>query len=279
MEQYKRPPNYYNSRTRTKRKKKKLNKKRVILVILLFFLIISFFKKKDKKKEIEVIAQENNDLSNSTEIIAESNNDINNDENNNNNIEKPKKEITDWRLKLANYENLLPEDFTVELEDIDENRQFDARAIKELKQMMKDMKKDGITNIWVQSAYRSVKKQKELYNNSIKKYIEEGKTQKEAEELTIKFINKPGSSDHNLGLAVDFNYVNVDFEKMKGYKWLLKNAEDYGFILRYPKDKESITKISYEPWHWRYVGKEHAKKMNELNMCLEEYIEYLENQE
>jgi D-alanyl-D-alanine carboxypeptidase len=66
---------------------------------------------------------------------------------------------------------------------------------------------------------------------------------------------------------------------LDGFKWLKKNAEDYGFILRYPKDKEEITKISYESWHWRYVGEEHAKKMNKLNMCLEEYIEYLKNQE
>ena len=69
--------------------------------------------------------------------------------------------------------------------------------------------------------------------------------------------------------------VDNKFEKLDGFKWLKKNAEDYGFVLRYPKDKEDITKIAYESWHWRYVGVEHAKKMNELNMCLEEYVEYL----
>ena len=94
-----------------------------------------------------------------------------------------------------------------------------------------------------------------------------------------EYINKPGSSDHNLGLAVDFNNVDNNFEDLKAFKWLQKNAENYGFILRYPKDKEDITKISYESWHWRYVGEEHAKKMNELKMCLEEYIEYLQNEE
>lgn len=88
-------------------------------------------------------------------------------------------------------------------------------------------------------------------------------------------INKPECSDHNLGLAVDFNYVKEDFENTKAFKWLTKNAENYGFILRYPKGKEYITKVDYEPWHWRYVGEENAKKMNELNMCLEEYVEYL----
>ena len=106
-----------------------------------------------------------------------------------------------------------------------------------------------------------------------------GISQEEAERLTDEYINKPGASDHNLGLAVDFNYVDNKFDDLEAFKWLKENAEDYGFILRYPKDKEEITKISYESWHWRYVGEEHAKKMNELNMCLEEYIEYLQNQE
>ncbi len=141
--------------------------------------------------------------------------------------------------------------------------------------MMKDMEKDGISNVWVQSAYRSREKQEELYENSINKYLNQGKSQKEAERLTAEYINKPGSSDHNLGLAVDFNYVDDNFEDTKAFKWLKQNAEKYGFILRYPKNKEDITKISYEPWHWRYVGEENAKKMNELDMCLEEYIEYL----
>lgn len=95
--------------------------------------------------------------------------------------------------------------------------------------------------------------------------------------MTLKLINKPGASDHNLGLAVDFNNVDNNFKQTKGYKWLIKNAESYGFVLRYPEEKVRITGISYEPWHWRYVGKEHAKKMNELNMCLEEYVEYLDN--
>ena len=183
----------------------------------------------------------------------------------------------DWRLTLANYENIIPENFEIELANIDEERQFDARAIQYLNQMMEDMRNDGITNIWIQSAYRSVKKQKELYNNSINKYLKQGKTQEEAERLTLEYINKPGASDHNLGLAVDFNYVDENFEDLNGFEWLQQNAEKYGFILRYPKDKEEITKIKYEPWHWRFVGQEHAKKMNELNMCLEEYVNYLAN--
>ena len=181
----------------------------------------------------------------------------------------------DWKIRLVNKENPLPEDFEVELENIDGTRKFDKRAIEPLKQMLKDIKKQGITNVWVQSAYRSVKEQEKVYNDKVRFYQNQGKTLEEAKALTEKVINKPGCSDHNLGLAVDFNYVNSSFEKTNAFKWLKENAENYGFVLRYPKEKESITKVNYEPWHWRYVGEENAKKMNELNYCLEEYVEFL----
>lgn len=192
---------------------------------------------------------------------------------------KINEEIDDWRLTLVNYENELPEDFEIELANIDKIRQFDSRAIEYLMKMLKDMKKSGITNVWVQSAYRSVEHQEEIYNEKIELYLKEGLTQKEAEKLTEETINKPGTSEHNLGLSVDFNYVDYSFDQTKGFNWLVENAENYGFILRYKKEKEDITKVNYEPWHWRYVGEENAKKINELDMCLEEYIEYLKNKD
>ena len=261
-------------------KKKKLNKRKIAIVILIIIILITIILKKSKNKttvetttnQVEQTASEQEE----NKVEEEQANEQSQDQNQNQKQEQqPEKEITDWRLTLANYENLLPENFTVKVENIDKTRQFDARAIGELNDMMNQMKKDGITNIWIQSAYRSVARQKELYDASVKKYLQEGKTQEEAEKLTNEYINKPGSSDHNLGLAVDFNKVDNEFEKLEGFKWLQKNAENYGFVLRYPKDKEDITKIAYESWHWRYVGVEHAKKMNELNMCLEEYIKYL----
>ena len=262
-------------------KKRKLNKQKVIAVIGLFILIVLLIRKGTKhNKTVETTAKTNSvieSVNNSTNTKTEEiqSNTIENNQTENKPVETTKKKIDDWRLTLANYENLLPENFTVKVSNIDNTRQFDSRAIGELNDMMNAMKKDGVTNVWVQSAYRSVARQKELYDNSVKKYLQQGKTQEEAEKLTDEYINKPGSSDHNLGLAVDFNYVDNKFEKLDGFKWLKKNAENYGFVLRYPKDKEDITKIAYESWHWRYVGVEHAKKMNDLNMCLEEYIEYL----
>lgn len=180
--------------------------------------------------------------------------------------------LNDWQIRLVNRENPLPDDFTVELENLDASRKFDKRAIGPLKQMILDMRNQGIKNIWAQSTYRSIEYQKGLYEKSINKYLEQGKTQEEAEKLTDEYINKPGTSEHHLGLAVDFNNVDEGFENTKAYVWLLENASDYGFVLRYPKEKEDITGIEYEPWHWRYVGPEHAKKMKEQNLCLEEYV-------
>ncbi len=193
-------------------------------------------------------------------------------------VEKEPKEINDWRLTLVNYENVLPENYEMELVNIDKIRKIDARVFDELHQMLEHMKQDGITNVWVQSAYRSVERQEDLFERKIKEYMEQGNTREQAEILALQAINKPGTSEHNLGLAVDFNYVKGDFDTTKGFAWLMEHAEEYGFVLRYRKEKETITKVEYEPWHWRYVGKEHAVKMNELGMCLEEYVQYLRQQ-
>ena len=208
--------------------KRKLNKKKVILVSIIFLIFIALIVKAIiPNQTVETSSNdENTHISTANETTA---NQVQQEE-----IKQPepkvKKEITEWNLRLANYENVLPEDFKVEVAEIADDRQFDARAIKYLKQMMNAMGKDGISNVWVQSAYRSVERQKELYDNSVKKYLKQGKTQEEAEKLTDEYINKPGSSDHNLGLAVDFNYVDNKFEDLDAFKWLQENAEHYGFI-------------------------------------------------
>lgn len=232
------------------------NKRRFISVmtftlIIVIFIIAKIVTNQSKKQMNSIQVSEN----------IEDNDDINN--------------RLPWELTLVNSDNEMPENYELELEDIDEYRKFDKRAIGCLRDMLDDIINDGITNVWVQSAYRSVEDQVGVYNAKIEEYEAQGKTKEEAIKLTEEVINKPECSDHNLGLAVDFNYVKEDFENTKAFKWLTKNAENYGFILRYPKGKEYITKVDYEPWHWRYVGEENAKKMNELNMCLEEYVEYL----
>ena len=240
---------------------KKANK--IVIVVILLILIITILlickliiQKNNSIKKENNLAINIQTQNNATEVFS--------------NIAKSGQ--MDWKIRLVNKENPLPEDFEVELENIDGTRKFDKRAIEALKQMLKDIKEQGITNIWVQSAYRSIEYQKNLYQKSINKYLEIGISQEEAEKLTEEYINKPGTSEHNLGLAIDFNEVDEGFENTKAYSWLQENASKYGFILRYSKDKEEITGVKYEPWHWRYVGQEHAEKMKEQNLCLEEYV-------
>lgn len=237
----------------------------VLCSIIISLSIFQFFKMEMKIAEIEEY-NEKIQMQAHTQVLL---NEIVNAE--------KEKQISDWQLTLVNYENTMEENYKVELSSIDNIRKFDSRAIGDLNQMILDMKKIGLKNIWIQSAYRTIEEQEKLFNNKVNYFLSIGKTEEDAERLTLRMINKPGTSEHNLGLAVDFNYVNKDFEKTKEFKWLLENAENYGFILRYKEEKRDITKVYYEPWHWRYVGIEHAKKMNELDMCLEEYIEYLKS--
>lgn len=187
--------------------------------------------------------------------------------------------LKEWNLKLVNKNNSVDREYVPELEEIDNGVKFDKRAISYLKNMINAMYKKGITKIWVQSAYRSYDKQELLFNNKVEYYKNKGNGQEEAERLAQTVVQRPEMSEHNLGLAADFNTVTNEFEKTKAFEWLEKNAQEYGFILRYPKDKQDITGITYESWHWRYVGVEHAKFIKEKSLCLEEYVEYLKGAE
>ena len=238
----------------------------VSIIMIVSIILVYILNHLGESKEVDAMANVINQNSiNETNTVGEKN--ITSEEN--------FKKLNDWRLVLVNYENEMPRDYIPPLSNIDKERQFDSRAINSLLQMMLDMNNAGINHIWAQSAYRNPKKQEHLIQESIQEYLEEGKTEEEAKALTARSIGEPYKSEHNLGLAVDFNDVNYEFEEEKAFSWLLENAENYGFILRYPKDKEEITKIKYEPWHWRYVGIENAKEINELGFCLEEYIHYL----
>lgn len=250
---------------------------RIVVAIILIISIILVYILNNLGNSKEVGAMANNILNEIIDVNAIENSTANNTIETHVTSEESLKKLNDWRLVLVNNDNKMAEDYVPPLENIDSARQFDARAINELTQMILDMKAVGIKNIWAQSTYRSPEKQKKLIEESIQEYLDDGKTEEEARTLTLRGIEEPYSSEHNLGLAVDFNNVDYAFEETKAFSWLVKNAENYGFILRYPADKEDITKIKYEPWHWRYVGTEYAKEINRLGLCLEEYIEYLKN--
>lgn len=136
----------------------------------------------------------------------------------------------------------------------------------DLIKMIDDAKKDNI-NLFVVSGYRTWDYQNNLFETS---------TKKNGQNHALKYSAKPGHSEHQLGLAVDLNTTENVFEKTKEYAWLKQNAYKYGFILRYPKEKESITGYAFEPWHYRYVGVNIATKIYEENITFEEYsVKYL----
>lgn len=182
----------------------------------------------------------------------------------------------DWQLVLVNENHRLDEKFTVDLKTITGKYMVDARIAKPLKQMMADAEQAGAKLILC-SAYRSVPYQTRLYNNKVKTLKARGSVQQKAEEDAARIVAKPGASEHHTGLAIDFiaagkTELDESFAATGQGKWLKENAWKYGFILRYPEDKQEITGIIYEPWHFRYVGKEHAEKIKENGQCLEEYL-------
>lgn len=188
---------------------------------------------------------------------------------------------TDYRLILVNADNLLPTSYNPDVKVIANNNSefnpyslsFDARAVAELDRLLNDAKLDGV-ELYVISAYRAMSKQISLYDAEVERQKEAHPEYSDAEAKAAagKNVAVPGTSEHQLGLAVDFNSVEISFENTDEFRWLKENAAKYGFVNRYPKDKTEITGINYEPWHYRYVGVEHAKAMNEKGLCLEEYV-------
>ncbi|MEG1448546.1 MAG: M15 family metallopeptidase [Oscillospiraceae bacterium] len=182
----------------------------------------------------------------------------------------------DWNLILANPDTPLPSDFKVETAIVQGAREVDTRIVDVATKMISDAKNQGI-DLLVCSGFRSVEKQQNLFDNSISGYIAQGYSKEDAVRFTKAYYAVPGTSEHHTGLAMDivtptYQTLDDEYAQTDAAKWLLDNAYKYGFILRYPKDKEDITKIAFEPWHYRYVGEEHAKIIKEQNLCLEEYI-------
>ena len=155
-------------------------------------------------------------------------------------------------------------------------RKIDADIWPYLKAMIDDCRAEiGVKEIGIISAWRDYGTQKTLFDAQVKKWKDKGYSDENAYKEAASRVAIPGTSEHHTGLAVDFNSTNESFENTKAFKWLKENAENYGFIMRYEKEKMDITGgIIYEPWHWRFVGINIAKEMNDLDMCYEEYCQY-----
>lgn len=183
-----------------------------------------------------------------------------------------------WYLMLVNRDYILPDDYTVKTVKtvIDvyggyDRGYLDYRVAPHFIEMYNAALEDGL-KLSPLSGYRSVARQKNNFENLIRDYMNKGYSKAQATVLASEIILPPSTSEHNAGLAMDILSLEVSFENSDEFAWLQEHAADYGFILRYPKDKQDITKITYEPWHWRYVGVKAAKEMEASGECLEEYL-------
>ncbi|BDF67455.1 hypothetical protein CE91St43_14270 [Oscillospiraceae bacterium] len=191
-------------------------------------------------------------------------------------VEKTDTAAGDWRLTLVNPWNPLPDGYEVPLTQLKNGSYVDERSYPDLQAMMDACRAEGLSPV-ICSAYRSQEKQEALYANQLDKQLALGLSEADARAEAGKVVAVPGTSEHQLGLAVDLvdldnQNLNESQEKTAVQKWLLENSWKYGFVLRYPNDKRELTGIIYEPWHYRYVGKDAAQEIYETGVCLEEYL-------
>ena len=182
-----------------------------------------------------------------------------------------------WNLLLVNDWNPMPAGYDTELTftDVGNNNDFDSRAADALLQMMEA---GSAYDIQAVSGYRSASTQDYLYWRKVQQYRDAGYSEYDAQLTGGTVVKRPGYSEHNCGLAIDLGgsgdfSLETTFENTEAFAWLMDNCADYGFILRFPKGKEDVTGVIYEPWHYRYVGTEAAKYIMENDLCLEEYLE------
>ncbi len=182
---------------------------------------------------------------------------------------------SNYELVLINRDYIIPDGYVPKLANAvagDPNsKKLDYRVAPHYNDMYQAAAKEGIYLTTV-SGYRSYELQKNNFERKIGVYVNQNYTRAQAAQKAATIILPPGTSEHNAGLAMDIISLEQSFENTKAFRWLNEHAQDYGFILRYPKD-ESVTKIIYEPWHWRYVGVENAKKIKASGLCLEQYLQ------
>ncbi len=186
-------------------------------------------------------------------------------------------QLSDPLLVLVNGETPLPEDWVVSLVSVNDEEQVDARMYDDFMAMVNAAGQEDIW-FWVASGYRSVESQQTILDRGIESRVNQGMSEEEAREDALRTIQRPGYSEHHTGLVIDLNNVSDDFESTLEYQWLSEHAAEFGFVQRYRSDKADITGIDNESWHYRYVGREYAREMESLDMCLEEYVAYLKEQ-
>lgn len=189
--------------------------------------------------------------------------------------ETPLPEELPWNLRLVNKDNPLPRDFSVETAEAAEG-QLDSRAASALSQMVSDMEAQGLSPV-VCSSFRTWEEQETLHQNKVNRLLSQGYSLASAEEEASRWVVPAGTSEHQLGLAADIvaadcQVLEEEQENTPEQQWLMAHCQEYGFILRYPRDKQGLTGVGYEPWHYRYVGVEAAQEIMSQGLCLEEYL-------
>ncbi len=288
---------YYHNKQEMRRRKKKM-RAYICMMILCLACLFSFYvgknagiKQTQGKVDAEVAVMENVEAETSqkdaasepnaseeadvqqeeTEATKEDNAEMTSEED-------PFADLDKSRIVLVNKNNKLPEDYEVNLKQLpDKSNYADAAAYQPMCDMLKAARKDGMI-LEVCSSYRSVERQKELFEEDMRALVRKGYSYLDAYDEVARETMPPGYSEHSTGLAFDivalsYQMLNAKQETTKENKWLREHCAEYGFILRYPKDKEDITGISYESWHFRYVGVEIAEYIMEQGITLEEFLE------
>ena len=180
-------------------------------------------------------------------------------------------------LTLVNPWNQVPEGWTVDLVTLPNGLEIDKLCYDALMDMIDGCYDAGLTPV-ICSAYRTQDFQQTLYDNKVSEWMEQGYSQEEAREKAGHQVAVPGTSEHQLGLAVDINADGINSAGYEVYDWLDKHAHEYGFIRRFPESKTDITGVANEPWHYRYVGKKVAAEIHDRGICLEEYLNQTEHE-
>lgn len=267
----------FHSKNRRGRQRKQNQQKLLILMIIIFAFgfFAGFFIGRSQISKITFVMPESQAVPG--EIISTGQS---------SSLSKQKKTIPEnlpWYLTLVNFEYPLDKNFAPESLGVANNSyETDSRIVDTTKKMIADARKEGVRIVAI-SAFRDYDYQTELFENKVIRLQQsKGYSVTKAREEAATVVAYPGTSEHQLGLAldlVDARHVKLDEsqENTAAYQWLFQHCAEYGFIVRYPNGKTDITGIIYEPWHFRYVGEEAAKIIMEKEITLEEYLlEYYE---
>ena len=190
--------------------------------------------------------------------------------------ELPDVDISSWELCLVNTERPLTGDHIPTIVELEGRQYFDERAADALRAFVAGARAEGL-NVIITSSYRPHATQEYLFNNKLQEQRNAGLAEDAAYAAAARIVAIPGTSEHQLGLAADivdqyYQYMNESLAATELSKWMKEHSAEYGFILRFPEDKQDITKIMFEPWHYRYVGVEAATYIMEHGLCLEEFV-------